>query len=183
MKILRPLKHNDWNWPQSNYSSDPFREFFSDFDRMVDTFTIPARHSTVNFHPTCDIQETKDHFLVSFDMPGVKKDDVNVQMNGNQLTISGHRHREKSDHKGEQILRHERSYGKFQRTFTLPTSVEGNKIEAHYEDGVLNIAIPKAESSKPRNIQIQSGKGGIFSKFLGSTNKSEHKKLKDTSPS
>ncbi len=79
---------------------------------------------------------------------------------------------------GEANLHNERTYGRFERTFTLPTSIAAEKIEAHFENGVLNVALPKAEAAKGRTIQIQSGQGGLLSKILG-TKKETNKELKD----
>jgi HSP20 family protein len=78
---------------------------------------------------------------------------------------------------GEATLRHERVYGKFERIFALPASINADKIEAHYENGVLNVVLPKAESAKGRTIEIQSGQNSFFGKLLGS--KKETKELKD----
>lgn len=166
-------------WPRRGASSGLMDEFFGDFDRMVDNFVRPTMTS-VNFTPTCDIRETKSHYLVSFDMPGMKKSDINVEINENQLMVSGERNKQIQEGEGEGLLRHERVYGQFQRTFTLPTSIDAGKIEAHYEDGVLNIVLPKTEKVKGRSIQIQSGQSeGFFSKLLGSGKREEQGKTKD----
>jgi HSP20 family protein len=147
-------------------------DMLGDFDRLVNAFVRPAFASTVGFQPSCDIHEAKDHYLVSFDMPGVKKEDIKIEVQGNQLMISGERQREVREENGEAILRHERVYGKFERTFALPTSIDADKIEAYYENGVLNVALPKAESAKGRTIQVQTGQNGFFSKLLGSKRES-----------
>lgn len=167
MRMLSPLSR-DWSWPRRTLSSDVMGSMFDDFDRMVDQFTQPAYASTVNFQPSCDINETKDHYLVSFDMPGVKKNDIRIEVQGNQMVISGERQREMKEGDGETSLCHERVYGKFERTFTLPNSINADKIEAHHENGVLNVALPKAERVKGRTIQVQSGQEGFFNRLLGS---------------
>lgn len=180
MRMLSPMS-SGWSWPRRSLSSDLMGDVFDDFDRIVDSFLRPTYASTVNFHPSCDINETKDHYLVSFDMPGVRKEDIKIEVQGNQLVISGERQREVKEGDGDTTLRHERMYGKFERTFVLPTSVNTDKIEAHYENGVLNVALPKAESAKGRTIQIQSGQGGFLNKLLGS--KKDAKELKDVKAS
>lgn len=116
--------------------------------------------------------------MVSFDMPGVKKEDIKIEVHGNQLVISGERQREVKEKDGEATLRHERLHGKFERTFTLPSSINADKIEAHYEDGVLSVVLPKAEAAKGRAIQIQTGQSSFFNKLLGSK-KEGAKELKD----
>ncbi len=150
------------------YSRDLVNEMIGDFDGIVNSLLRPSYASTVGFRPSSDIRVTNDHYLVSFDMPGVKKEDIKIEVQSNQLVITGERSRQ------------EGSYGtaSYHRTFMLPDSIDTSKVEAHYEDGVLNIAIPKAESAKARTIEIQSGKGGFFSKLLGSKNE-EPKELKD----
>jgi len=177
MRMLSPLS-TDWSWPRRSLSSDVMGDVFDDFDRIVNALTRPTYANTVGFQPSCDINEAKDHYLVSFDMPGVKKEDIKIEVQGTQLLISGERQREIKEEDGETTLRHERVYGKFERTFVLPNSIDADKIEAHYENGVLNVALPKAESAKGRTIQIQSGQNGFFSKLLGSK-KETAKELKD----
>lgn len=178
MRMLSPFTP-DWAWSRRNLSPDiVMGDVFDDFDRVVNSFLRPTYANTVNFQPSCDIKETKDHYLVSFDMPGVKKEDIKIELQNNQLVISGERQYEMKEEDGEATLRHERAYGKFERTFVLPTTVSADKIEAHYENGVLNVALPKAESAKGRTIQIQSGQNNFFSKLLGSK-KEGTKELKD----
>jgi len=164
MRMLSPLSNNwsdDWSWTRRPLATEFMGDLFNDFDRAVNAVT-----STVATQINCDIHETDDHYLVSFDMPGVKKEDIKIDLQGNRLIVSGERRREQSENR-KSTLWYERSYGKFERTFVLPSIVEADKIEAQYEDGVLNVALPKAEKAKPRQIQIQSGKSGFFSKLLG----------------
>ena len=94
------------------------------------------------------------------------------------MVVSGERHREVQDEKGDSSLRTEKVYGCFERSFTLPPTVSFDKIEAHFENGVLNVALPKAEAAKGRNIEIQSGQGGFFSHLLNGK-REEQKNSKD----
>lgn len=153
-------------------------DVFEDFDRIVDSLMQPTYTNNVGFFPTCDVNETKEHYLVSFDMPGVKKEDIKIEVQGNTLLISGERQRELKASDAEAAIRHERAYGKFERTFELPSSINADKIEAHYDNGVLNVALPKAEATKGRTVQIQTGEAGFFSKLLGSKKESA-KEMKD----
>ena len=176
MRMLSPLSTN---WSRRALTpSLMVGDVFEDFDRIVDSLMTPTYANTVGFLPTCDISETKEHYLVSFDMPGVKKEDIKIEVKENTLYISGERQKEIKETNGEATLRHERAYGKFERTFELPSSINADKIEAHYDNGVLNIALPKAEAAKGRSVQIQSGDGGFFNKLLGSK-KEAPKELKD----
>jgi HSP20 family protein len=120
--------------------------------------------------------------MVSFDMPGVKKDDINIEVQGNQLMVSGERFRETKRSDEDMALRHERTYGKFERVFMLPKSIESDKIEAQFENGVLNVAVPKTEVAKGKKIEIQSGDAGFFTKILGSK-KETSKKVKEVATS
>lgn len=99
-----------------------------------------------------DVSEHDDHFMVSFDMPGVKQEDIKIELQKNQLIISGERSG--------------RTQSRYERTFTLPETVNSEKIEAQYENGVLNLALPKAEVAKPRTIEVRSGQEGFFKKLL-----------------
>lgn len=120
-----------------------------------------------SFSPACDVEETDSHYLVSFDLPGVRKEDVKIELKENQLMVSGERKSDKRDNAGRHIV--ERFHGSFQRLFTLPSTVDTDKVEAGYQDGVLRIAIPKAEAAKPRQIKISDGKTGFFGKLLETT--------------
>lgn len=181
MRMLTTMSP-DWAWSHRTLSPTLMGDVFDDFDRIVDSLLRPSVANTVNFQPSCDVRETKDHYLVTFDMPGVKKDDIKIEVLNNQLHILGERRYELKEDEGEATLRHERAYGKFERTFALPSTINTEKIEANYENGVLNVALPKAEAAKGRTIQIQSGQGGFFSKLLGSK-KEEAKEIKDVKAS
>lgn len=172
MRMLIPYS-TDWAWPRRTFSPNLPRDVFEDFDRIVDSLLRPTLANTVNFQPSCDVSEAKTHYMVSFDMPGVKKDDIKIEVQGNQLVISGERQREVKEENGEEsTLHHERVYGTFERRFALPNTINAEKIEAHFENGVLKVALPKAEAANGRTIQIQSGQGGLFSKLIGSKKES-----------
>jgi len=129
-----------------------------------------------HFEPVVDWTETEHEFVMSVDLPGVKKDDVKIEVQGNTLLLSGERKKEMSADKKAKYQTYERSYGFFQRRFTLPTTVDADKIEARFEDGVLELMFPKTESAKPRKVEIQSGKsGGFFNKILSPNEKTSDK--------
>lgn len=167
--------------PRFSSWSTPLRSnMFGDFDQLIDSFLWPDLTNKESFTPVCDVNEAEGHYLISFDMPGVKQENINIEVVENRLTISGERHREVKN-SNVSSFHSERSYGKFQRSFNLPVTVDTDKIEANFENGVLALAIPKTERAKGRTIEIQSGKGGIFSKFLGG--KKESNTLKDVTAS
>jgi HSP20 family protein len=134
-------------------------------DRMFDeAFGASVSSATEDrlFHPPCEIEETDSHYVMDVDLPGVPKKNINIEVRENQLVISGER---KSERKTKNAS--ERYYGRFHRVVTLPTGVDPEKIEAQYQDGVLSLAIPKAEAAKARQIKISDGKSSFFSKLLG----------------
>lgn len=135
------------------------------------------------FQPHMDLEENESAYLMTIDLPGVKKEDVQVNLNGNILTVSGERKRMETVTDKNGTRKEERAYGKFQRSFTLPETVNAEKIEANLENGVLSLALPKAEAAKPRTIQIQTGKSGFFSKLLGSRDERQEKDVSHSATS
>ena len=106
-----------------------------------------------NFAPKCDIEETASAYKLTFDLPGLKKEDVKIELVDRQIVVSGER---KSEREEEGKLRHlsERVYGAFQRVFTLPAVVEADRVEAKFEHGVLEIVVPKVEEARPKLVRI-----------------------------
>ena len=122
-----------------------------EFDRNnhVDGF---KRFQNQMIAPPCDISETPDHFLLTFDAPGLKKEDIHIELTGRQLTISGERKREEESQKGN-THRLERSFGSFSRSFDLPEGSNTDTVEATYDQGVVKVSIAKAEVGKTKKIQ------------------------------
>jgi HSP20 family protein len=115
-----------------------------------------AMDSTPVWAPALDIAERKDAYLVTVELPGVKLDDLKITLDDGLLTIQGERYF--TDNASEQQYhRVERRYGAFRRSITLPAHVIADAVEASFEDGVLQILVPKAEDAKPRRIQIRPG--------------------------
>ncbi len=104
--------------------------------------------------PAVDLLEKDDEFVAKVELPGVHKDDVKVTLHDNILTIRGEK-KEERESKDSNYHRLERSYGSFQRSFTLPTSVRQDKVEAEFRDGVLTITMPKAEEAKRKQIEVK----------------------------
>jgi HSP20 family protein len=147
----------------------PLSEFRREFDRLFDDLatpvTTPGLRTDQSFVPACDVEELSDHYLLSLEMAGIKKEDIKLEVNGGQLTVSGERHTE-SKQKQEGQWYSERRYGKFERSFALPAGIDADKVEANYQDGILRIIVPKSESAKPRQIKIGNGGSIFFGKFL-----------------
>jgi len=109
---------------------------------------------TTEWAPTADVVETADDIIIRVELPGMTEKDIKVEMENGVLTIRGERKLERE--KTEKGYRHiERSYGKFVRTFTLPLNVDFNKITAAYNNGLLELFIPKKEEAKPRAIHVE----------------------------
>lgn len=156
------------------FSSD-LPSIFQQMDRMFDEFTVPAAsaYDERDFAPSTEIAETEGHYLLSMDLPGMKQNDIKIEVAENRLTVSGERKREQKA-ENQKIQRYEKSYGFFKRSFTLPNTISAEKIEALYENGVLELYLPKSEASQARTIQVQTKKDGFFDKLL-SPKKSETK--------
>jgi HSP20 family protein len=161
----------------STYSPNSVWEFMSEMDRAFDDFWKPqvsegtagGTRSLRTFTPAVDLHETDDFYLISVDLPGIAQKDVKIDVQNGRLSVSGERSSEVSQEEGL-FKRFERSYGRFERSFQLPQDVDDNKIQARMENGVLEIMVPKAEVAKPRSIQVESEKGGLFSRLLGKKN-------------
>src|SRR3954469_7018783 len=106
------------------------------------------------FAPT-DVSEDESSLQITMELPGVEPDDVRLSLENNILTIHGEK-RQRSEENNERVHRFERTYGVFERTFALPNTVDPEKIEARYENGVLLVRIPKAERARPREIPVNS---------------------------
>ena len=103
--------------------------------------------------PRMDLTETDDAYHLQVDLPGMKKADINVRMDGNRLFVSGEREG-KTTREGEDYVHSERYFGSFYRSLQLPATVEEKDIKANFKNGVLKIDLPKSEESKPKQIEI-----------------------------
>jgi HSP20 family protein len=144
---------------------DPFRDLLSIQEEMNQLFNRAFGRSSGEageggtarmWAPALDITERKDAYLVTVEVPGVNQDDIDITLEDGLLTISGERKltQESSD---QQFHRVERRYGAFRRSITLPSQVRADAIEASFENGVLEVLLPKAEEAKPKKITVRSG--------------------------
>ena len=141
---------------------DPFRDLSSIQERMNQIFEDAlARRSrgreeglrTGMWTPAVDIYENSDFVVVKAELPGVEKNQISVEVKDGILSLRGERKFEK-EVKEESFHRIERSYGSFQRSFSLPVSVDQDQVTARFEDGVLEVKLPKKEKAKPKQIQV-----------------------------
>ncbi len=133
---------------------NPFAELErirKEFDRLFDEMTVTETEKV--FAPVVDVYETDSELVIKAEIPGAKKEDIEVSIKDNAVHIKGEKKEEKEE-KTETVHRVERFYGRFERMIPLPTEVDTEKAKAEYKDGVLEIRIPKTETSKERKIQI-----------------------------
>jgi HSP20 family protein len=142
---------------------EPFREFTTLQDRMNrlfrDAFGPEGREealTTTSFAPLVDVYEDEHNITLKIEVPGIDEKDIDVRIENNTLTVHGERKFEKEE-KEENYRRIERQYGSFTRTFTLPTTVDAEKVSANYDKGVLKIALAKKAEAKPKQIKVHVG--------------------------
>jgi HSP20 family protein len=139
---------------------DPFREFVTLQSRMnrlfQDSYSPEGSNealTTTTFTPAVDVYEDEHNVTLKIEVPGVEEKDIDVRVENNTLSVHGERKFEKEE-KEENYRRVERQYGSFTRTFTLPSSVDPEKIQANYDRGVLKIELAKRAEAKPKQIKI-----------------------------
>jgi len=140
---------------------DPFREFAlmqNRMNRMYQDYTpgMEEQLSSAQIVPPVDVYEDEHHLTLKAELPGIDPKDVDVRVENNILTIRGERKFEKEE-KEENFHRIERRYGTFTRSFTLPNTVDPDKVKADYENGVLKIEFEKRAEDKPKQIQVNIG--------------------------
>lgn len=132
---------------------DPFK-YLDELSRLTSRNFDISKVDTGEWVPAMDITENANAFFLHSDLPGVKKEDIEISMEHNVLAIKGKRHFEKSTETDKEHRR-ERIHGEFYRRFTLPETADGNNIDAKLSDGVLEITVPKAEKAQARLIEIK----------------------------
>lgn len=142
----------------------PYRASTDLFSPLLEDFLAPLaganRTGNLMRAPLSDVIETEEEIRVITDMPGLRVDDISIDLENNVLTISGERQEERTEG-NERNTWHlsERRYGRFSRSFVLPRDVESERIHARFEDGVLTVNVPKSEKARRRWIDIQGGDG------------------------
>ncbi|HEV2329459.1 MAG TPA: Hsp20/alpha crystallin family protein [Verrucomicrobiae bacterium] len=125
-------------------------------DEIDRFFEAPLARTSefLGWTPPFDVYEEKDSYVVKAELPGLKKEDINVSVQGGELLIAGER---KSETKSQDaaVYRAERYFGKFQRAVALPAAISAKDIRAEYKDGVLTVTVPKSEDAKPKQIEVK----------------------------
>jgi HSP20 family protein len=147
-------------WQRPNWN--PVRQLSSlrdEIDRLFESplawFEDGSQPFSSGWLPAIDVYEDKDTVFVRAELPGMKKDEIDISLHEGVLTLSGERKLEKEYDKAESH-RVERFVGRFQRSITLPAPVDGAKVRATYKDGILAITLPKAEEAKPKQINVSA---------------------------
>ena len=152
MNLIRFQRPDTWVSPfdrLTNLRDEISRLFdapFGESGRETEFFT--------GWSPALDVYEDKDNVIVKAELPGMKRDQIEVSLHDNTLTISGERKSERTEGAGD-TSRSERFFGRFQRTVTLPKPVDTTKVNALYKEGVLTVTLSKTEESKPRQIEVK----------------------------
>ena len=144
---------------------DPFREYVSLQDRVNRLFREAQGGegreeslTTSTFSPAVDVYEDEHNVTLKIEVPGIDEKDIDVRIENNTLTVQGERRFEKEE-KEENFRRVESRYGSFTRTFTLPSTVDAEKVQANYDKGVLKIQLAKKQEAKPKQIKVNVGGG------------------------
>lgn len=150
MTLLRWNKPNQVAWPlaELNRLQQEVARFFDAPQRGFSRFAFD------HWAPAVDLTEDGDQFVLKAELPGLKKEDIQLSVEDGVLKLSGERKSASSETEGT-LIRSERFTGRFERAFTLPTPVDVAKVRARYEDGILTVDLPKLEEAKPRQIQVE----------------------------
>ena len=137
---------------------DPFgslREFMR-WDPFREIAPLAAVDRLNDLDAPFEVKETKEGYTFKADVPGIKENDIAINLSGNRLSVSGKREEEKK-HESETYFSYERSYGSFTRSFTLPEGIDSEKVQASLKDGVLSILVPKKPEAQPKKVAIKTG--------------------------
>jgi HSP20 family protein len=149
MRFNRP--ESTWDWPAFG-QLDTLR---NEINRLFDSPLAGIERSDVfnSWAPAVDLYEDKDNLVVTAELPGLKKEEIDISLHEGNLVIAGERKEEKQYGENE-TQRAERFYGRFQRTVGLPKAVDGGAVKAAYKDGVLTVTLPKTPEAKPKQIEV-----------------------------
>jgi len=155
------VKKGDWTMAlptrvlRSQQAIDPFEQMHRDFDSVLRGMFGGASDGGQLWAPyAVDVREDADHIYVDADLPGFSKEDIDITLENQTLTISAEKKAERKQEKKGEFLLNERRYDRFMRSFTLPPTVDDKKVDAKLNEGVLCITLDKREETKPRKIQV-----------------------------
>jgi HSP20 family protein len=151
MNLIR-YQRPDVVWPTFGRLSSLRNELDRLFESPLAEWTRTSQLLS-GWTPALDIYEDKENFIVKAELPGMKREDINVSFQDGMLSISGERKGE-TKHEDAEVHRTERFFGRFQRAVTLPAPVAPDKVKAQYKDGILTVTLPKTEEAKPKQIDV-----------------------------
>lgn len=152
MSLIRYQTPGSVMWPSLNR----WASLRDDLDTLLELpfLTGSTRQAQLfsGWTPALDLYQNNDNVVAMVELPGMRKEDIEISLHDGMLTIGGERKAQKGE--GDNAARTERFTGKFRRSVTLPTRVDANKVSATYKDGILTVTLPKAEEAKPKQIQV-----------------------------
>ena len=152
--MVRTLK------PWRGSSVQPLEDLYKEMDHLVhNLFGDDKRSKAPAFIPHLDLSETEEGYQLNVDLPGIKSDDISVELHDNVLTISGKRETTARE-EGKTYHRVERLFGEFSRSIKLPETIDEDRLSADYVNGVLTVSLPKTEEVKPKRIEINIASNG-----------------------
>jgi len=135
-------------------NADPLATLFNGILGRTAPWGFEAFESESDWMPAADVSSDDDGYRFRFDLPGVAKEDIQVSLEDNVLTVTGERKNETEETEGKSVHRRERFFGRFTRSFKLPPDADPDQVDAKYADGVLTLTVGKQEASKPRKISV-----------------------------
>ena len=155
MALLRWQRRETARWLPFQHLSTLRDEIDRFFESPLAGWNEGLQPFMSGWSPALDVYEDKDNLVVKAEIPGMKKEEIEISLHDDLLTLSGERKSEKKSDEGD-IHRSERFVGRFQRTLTLHAPVDAEKVKATYQDGILTVTLPKAEAAKPKQIQVKT---------------------------
>ena len=153
MNLIRYQAPDLASWSASDRWSNLRDELNSFFDMPFSSNSGRTGQLFTGWSPALDLYESGDHFVAVVELPGMRKEDIEISLHDGTLTISGERKHESNN--GETAQRSERYVGTVRRSIAVPTRVDANKVSATYQDGILKVTLPKAEEAKPKQIKVR----------------------------
>jgi HSP20 family protein len=154
MTLTRWQKPENWHWTPLHQLSNLRHEIDRIFENPFSSLLEDKQSFFTGWGPALDLYEDKDSVYVKAEVPGMKKEEIEISLHQGTLTLSGER-KEQQQQEGTEPIRTERFTGRFSRSVSLPASVDGDKVKASYRDGILTVVLPKSEEAKPKQIQIK----------------------------
>jgi HSP20 family protein len=152
MSLIRYQSPEISTWPAFDRWADLRDEVNSLFDLPVMGNFARQAQLFSGWAPALDLYQNNDNVVAVVELPGMRKEDIDISLHDGMLTIAGER--QSSSSNGDKAERTERFSGKFRRSITLPTPVDANKVNASYKDGILTVTLPKAEEAKPKKVEV-----------------------------